>query len=76
MTARQAPSDPLTGMERAGLTIWGKTISAQIRDEAGGRILALHIMDGAPTCESPDLIAVPAEDIAKLYALLDEATNR
>lgn len=66
-------TDPMTAEERQGLTIWGETISAQVRDNGA---IVLHHMDGAPTAESADLFAIPADDVAKLRALLDEAANR
>lgn len=71
-----AISDILTEEERGGLTIWGEAISAQIRGEERDH-LALHVRDDAPRSnENGSPVLVPAGDLAKLRALLDEADLR
>ncbi len=65
--------DVLTREERGGLTIWGETISAQIREGT----MALHVRDDAPrSTEDGHPVIMPQEDVAKLRALLVEAETR
>lgn len=72
-----AVTNPLTDEERQGLTIWGETISAQIRDESDGRKLALYIRDDAPRSpENGHPAIVSPSDVLKLRALLNEAETR
>lgn len=66
--------DPLTFMERDGMTVWGRYFSAQVRDRGE---LALVIMDFAPTShEEGGPVLLPAGDVEKLRALLNEEASR
>ena len=63
----------LSREEREGLTIWGDTICAQVRDGE----MALNIMDDAPrSTENGNPVIVSARDVLRLYALLSEARGR
>lgn len=67
-------NDVLTFEERGGMTIWGEAISAQVRDHGQ---LALYIRDDAPRSTEDDHPAIlPAGDVNKLRALLEEARQR
>lgn len=59
--------------EREGLTIWGETISAQIRDGE----MALCVREDAPrSTEDGRPVIVSAGDVLKLSELLSEARGR
>ena len=63
----------ITDEERGGLTVWGDTISAQIRDEH----LVLHVREDAPrSTEDGHPVLVSPSDARKLRALLVEAEHR
>lgn len=63
----------LTEEERGGLTMWGETISAQVRP--GG--LALHIRDNAPrSTEDGRPAIVSLGDVNKLAELIEAARER
>ena len=63
----------LTEYEHSSLTVWGETISAQMRDGS----LVLHAKDNAVySSEDGHPLLIPPGDTELLHALLDAARER
>lgn len=65
----------LDWQERDGLTMWGYSISAQVRHDATGEYLVIHALDEAELDED-NAVILRGGDIEKLTALIAEAERR
>jgi hypothetical protein len=70
-------NEPMNELLHDTLTIWGETISAQIRDYQDGTQLALHVRDDAPrSSEDGQPYQLPTADVVLLRDVLNAATER
>lgn len=70
-------SEPMNELLHDTLTVWGDSISAQIRDYTPETALALHIREDAPrSAEDGAPYLLPLADAVLLRDVLNAATER